>query len=104
MSIFIFDARFEVFTAVKIQVVFWSVMACNVVGYQCFRGPSCHHLQGEVTGDVKEWHTSFEAFMVLMIQIVFQVMTSCSYVVGDGPLKQYPTRTLQGVTTQKTST
>jgi hypothetical protein len=32
--------RFEVFTAVRIQVeVFWVVMLCSiVVGYQCFRG------------------------------------------------------------------
>jgi hypothetical protein len=33
-------ARFEVFTAMKIQVVvFWVVSPCNVVGYQRFGGP-----------------------------------------------------------------
>jgi hypothetical protein len=47
------DVRFEVFTAMKIQVmVFWVVMLCTVtVGYQHFRGPCCLHLQGEVHGD-----------------------------------------------------
>jgi hypothetical protein len=66
-------ARFEVFTAAKIQVeVFWIVMPCRVaVGYQHFGRPCCLHLQGEV----------------------FQ-----------GPLKHYyPTTTLLGFTTQKTS-
>jgi len=29
--------------------VFWVVMTCSaVIGYQCFRGPYCLHLQGEV--------------------------------------------------------
>jgi len=43
-------ARFEVFTAVKIQVqVFWVVMPCSVaVRYRCFGGPCCFHLGGEV--------------------------------------------------------
>jgi hypothetical protein len=37
------DAKFEVFTAVKIQAEeFCVVMPCNVVGgYRCFRGPFC---------------------------------------------------------------
>jgi hypothetical protein len=30
--------------------IFWDVMPSRVVGYQCFRGLSCLHLQGEVTG------------------------------------------------------
>jgi hypothetical protein len=36
--------------AVKIQVeVFWVVMLCSaVVGYKCFRGSCCPHLQVEV--------------------------------------------------------
>jgi len=40
---------FEIFTAVKIQVeFFWVIMPCSVVvGYQCFRGPCCCHLQGQ---------------------------------------------------------
>jgi hypothetical protein len=35
------DARFEVFTAVKVElVVFWLLAPCGmVVGYQSFRGP-----------------------------------------------------------------
>jgi hypothetical protein len=39
-------ARFEVFTAVKIQVqVFWVVKPCSVVvGYQRFTGQCCLHL------------------------------------------------------------
>jgi len=43
----IIDSRFEVFTAVKIQVVFFRVVTpCGyVVGYQCFEGPCCLHLQ-----------------------------------------------------------
>jgi hypothetical protein len=43
--------KFEIFTAVKIQVkVFWVVMPCSiVVGYQCFR-PCCLNLQGDVGG------------------------------------------------------
>jgi len=34
----------------KIQVmVSWVLTLCSdVVGYQCFRGPCCFHLQGEV--------------------------------------------------------
>jgi hypothetical protein len=40
-------ARFEVLMAVKIQVeFFWVVTPCNVVEYQCFRGPCCLHLLG----------------------------------------------------------
>jgi hypothetical protein len=41
---------FEASMTVMFQVeVFWVVMPCNVVvGYQCFRGPCCLHLQGEV--------------------------------------------------------
>jgi hypothetical protein len=43
--------RFEVFMAVKIQVIFWVVMPCNTaIEYQHFRGPCCLHLQGEVNG------------------------------------------------------
>jgi hypothetical protein len=40
----IFDARFEIFTAVKIEfMVFWVVAPCSVVveQYQRFRGPCC---------------------------------------------------------------
>jgi hypothetical protein len=41
------ETRFEVCTAVKIQVaVFWIMAPCSVVvGYQRFRGPCCLHLQ-----------------------------------------------------------
>jgi hypothetical protein len=41
-------ARYEVFTAVKIQVdVFWVVTPCSVVvGYRRFRGPCYIHLLG----------------------------------------------------------
>jgi peptidoglycan biosynthesis protein MviN/MurJ (putative lipid II flippase) len=40
-------ARCEVFTPVKTQIkVFQVVIPCNVVvGYQCFGGPCCLHLQ-----------------------------------------------------------
>jgi len=31
--------------------VFWVVMPCSIaVGYQCFGGPCCLHLQDEVLG------------------------------------------------------
>jgi hypothetical protein len=41
--------RFEVFVTVKIQVEIWVVTLHSiVVGYHCFRGPSCIHLQVEV--------------------------------------------------------
>jgi hypothetical protein len=40
--------RFDVLTAIKIQVVVF--LGCDAVGYQCFRGPHCLHLQGEVNG------------------------------------------------------
>jgi hypothetical protein len=30
--------------------VFWVVMLCSVVGYQCFRVQCSSHLQGEVAG------------------------------------------------------
>jgi len=45
-----FDARFEAPEAMRIQVaVFWVVTPCSVVvGYRCFGGPCCLHLQGEV--------------------------------------------------------
>jgi hypothetical protein len=40
--------RYEVCTAVK---GFWVVMLCGVaVEYQCFGGPCCLHLQGEMRG------------------------------------------------------
>jgi hypothetical protein len=44
------DARFEVFTPMKIQVlILWVVTPCSgVVGYEHFRQPCCLHLQGEV--------------------------------------------------------
>jgi hypothetical protein len=46
------NARFEVFTAVKIQFeVFWVLTPSSVVGYQRFGGPCCLHLQGEVPED-----------------------------------------------------
>jgi hypothetical protein len=43
------DAKFDVFTVVKIQVeVFCYVTPCSVVvRYQRFEGPCCLHLQGE---------------------------------------------------------
>jgi len=38
---------------VKFHVeVFWVVMPCNVVGYQCFRGPCCLHLHPEGGGSM----------------------------------------------------
>jgi len=42
------NARFQLFTAMKIQVeVFWVVTSYSViVGYQRFKGPYCLHLQG----------------------------------------------------------
>jgi len=43
--------RFEVFIEV-IQVVVFLVLTLwsDVVGYQCFGGPCCLHLQGEESG------------------------------------------------------
>jgi len=42
------SAKFEVFTAVKIEVeFFWVVTPCSVmVGYQHFGGPYCMHVLG----------------------------------------------------------
>jgi hypothetical protein len=41
-----FIVRFEVFTAMKIQVEVWVVMSCSVVvGYKHFGGPCCFHLR-----------------------------------------------------------
>jgi hypothetical protein len=49
------DERFEVFMAVKIQVVLWVVMLCSVeVGFHCFRGPCSLYLQGELNGAGKK--------------------------------------------------
>jgi hypothetical protein len=43
------DARFYVFTAMKIQVeIFWVVTLCSVVRYQRFIGPCCLRLEAEV--------------------------------------------------------
>jgi len=41
------DERYEVFTAVKIQVkVVWIVTPCSImVGYKCFGGPCCLHFR-----------------------------------------------------------
>jgi len=44
----------------EVNSVFWVVKPCNVaVGYQCFRGLWCLHLQGEVHGAGKR-HTDME--------------------------------------------
>jgi hypothetical protein len=41
---------FEVFTAVKFQIVLWVVMPCSVeLGHQRFRGPCCLQHQVKVT-------------------------------------------------------
>jgi len=66
-------ARFEVFMAVKIQVeVLWVVTPCSVVvGYHCFRGPCCHHLQSEVSG----------AWLGIQV-VIFWFVTPCGGVVG----------------------
>jgi hypothetical protein len=42
--------RLEVLTEMKIHVtVYWILTQCSeVVGYQCFGGPCCMHLQGVV--------------------------------------------------------
>jgi hypothetical protein len=38
-------------------MVFWVMTMCNdVVGYQCFRGPCCLCLKGEVNGTRKGEH------------------------------------------------
>jgi hypothetical protein len=44
------DVKFEVFTAVKIQVAVFCVVtqSSGLAGYQCFGGPRCLHLKGEV--------------------------------------------------------
>jgi hypothetical protein len=40
----------EFILLVQVQL-FWVMMLCSVVvGYQCFRGPCCLHLLGNVTG------------------------------------------------------
>jgi hypothetical protein len=55
-------AKFEAFTAVKIQVdVFWVVTSCSdVVGYQCFGTLCCLCLQGEVKMEA-EWSSEMVA-------------------------------------------
>jgi hypothetical protein len=60
------DVRFEVFIAVKIQVeVFWVVMVCSVrVGYQCFGGPCCLHLHGEVSQCLQNVGILLQDFML----------------------------------------
>jgi hypothetical protein len=59
--------------AVKIQVeVLWVVTPCSVVvGYHCFRGPCCHHLQSEVSG----------AWLGIQV-VIFWFVTPCGGVVG----------------------
>jgi hypothetical protein len=54
-------ARYDVFTAVKIEVeFFWLVTLCNVVlGYQRFGGPCCLHLQGEEVAWTSEMLVSY---------------------------------------------
>jgi len=42
-------AGFEALTVVMFQVeIFWVVTPCSVVGYLCFRGSCCLHLQNEL--------------------------------------------------------
>jgi len=50
-----FHSKIGVFTAVMLQVeFFWIAIPCSVVvGYQCFGGTCCLHLQGEVNGTGK---------------------------------------------------
>jgi len=69
------DARFEVFTAVEMELmVCWFVAPCSVVvGYQRFGGPCCLRLQPWRWGKL------------------------CP------PKRLYPTTTLHGATTQKTA-
>jgi hypothetical protein len=51
-------------------VIFWVMKPCNdVVGYRCFRGSCCLHLQGGFHGD----EDKFE---------VFWVVTPCNDVLG----------------------
>jgi len=58
------DGRFEVFTAVKVQVaVFWIVIPCSDVSeYQGFGGPCCLHFQGKDGCSMVLWMCKFDAF------------------------------------------
>jgi hypothetical protein len=53
------DERFETFTTVKIQVeVFWVVTPCNLMEYQCFRGPCCLHLHWAWTSETLVFYST----------------------------------------------
>jgi len=53
-----YTARYEIFTAMKIQVmVFWVVTMYSVVArFLHFRGPSCLHLQRRYPTTSLTWH------------------------------------------------
>jgi len=50
------NTRFEVFMSKIHIMVFWVGILCSDVGYQCFRGPWCLHLQGENGGNMVLWN------------------------------------------------
>jgi len=81
--------NYQYFCGIQVKI-FWVVTLCSiVVGHQWFGGPSCLHLQGEVTGAGKN-------------------SIGMKYMGGwrrqQGSRKQwYPTTKLHGVTTWKTS-
>jgi hypothetical protein len=60
MCTMIYQARFEIYMEVKIQVEFlWVVTLCSfVVGYQRFGGPWCLHLQGEDVETLVSYHNT----------------------------------------------
>jgi hypothetical protein len=73
-------ARVEVFTVMKFQVaIFWVVTLCSdVVGYQCFGGPCCLHLQVvTLCNDVLGYQRFGEPCCIHL-----QVVTPFSVVVG----------------------
>jgi hypothetical protein len=79
-------ADYEVFAAMKFQVaVFWVVTPYGVVvGYHCFEGPYCLHLQGEVSG----------AWIEIQVLVIWVVMP-CDVVVGHQIFREHHYTTLQ---------
>jgi hypothetical protein len=66
---------FNFFTTLKIYC--WVVMLCSVVvGYQCFIGPCCLPLQGEMTGDRKKWAQHYTVSQPRRTQIFTAMKTS----------------------------
>jgi len=98
--------RFEVYTAVKIQVeALWVVTPCSVVvGYQRFGRPCCLYLQGEIWDSRFTRRWKFKSRLYELWRRVELWLDTWGWRQQGPPKWWYPSTTLYGVTTQNNST